>query len=58
MSEEYFEEIRDGSKLIALIIRAGYHKDGIEFFTPKDFSQQLDYMNRPVCYEIRTRRVD
>lgn len=52
MSEEYFEEIRDGSKLIALIIRAKYHQEGLEFFTPDDFSQQLAYMNRPAGYRI------
>lgn len=38
--------------LAALIIRAEYKKDGIEFFTPNDFSQQLGYMNRPKGYVI------
>jgi mannose-6-phosphate isomerase-like protein (cupin superfamily) len=28
-------------------LRARYHSDGIRFFTPDDFSQQLGYMNRP-----------
>ena len=37
---------------LALIIRHGYHKDGIEFFTPSDFSQHLGYMNRPAGYVI------
>ena len=27
-------------------------KEGIEFFTPNDFSQQLAYMNRPAGYKI------
>ncbi len=37
---------------IALIIRAEYVSDGIKFFTPNDFSQQLGYMNRPQGYVI------
>lgn len=38
--------------LLAIIIRANYHKEGISFFTPNDFSQQLGYMNRPKGYII------
>ena len=38
--------------LIAIIIRADYHSDGIEFFTPDNFSQQLAYMKRPKQYVI------
>lgn len=37
--------IHDG-KLLAIIIRAAYEKNGIEFFTPGEFSQQLGYMKR------------
>jgi mannose-6-phosphate isomerase-like protein (cupin superfamily) len=40
------------NKLLAVIIRADFHKKGIEFFTPDDFSQQLAYMNRPSGYII------
>ena len=29
-----------------------YHAEGIQFFTPDDYSQQLGYMNRPQGYEI------
>ncbi len=39
-------------ELAALIIRTSFTRDGIEFFTPNDFSQQLGYMNRPKGYEI------
>jgi hypothetical protein len=46
------EKIKSNDKIIALIIRAGYHQEGIEFFTPNDFSQQLAYMNRPAGYKI------
>ncbi len=35
-----------------MIIRASYKSDGIEFFTPDDFSQQLAYMNRAKNYVI------
>jgi mannose-6-phosphate isomerase-like protein (cupin superfamily) len=37
---------------LALIVRAGFHKDGIEFFTPGSYSQQIGYMNRPTGYVI------
>ena len=46
------EEILHGKRPLALILRAGYHADGIKFFTPNDFSQQLGYMNRPRGYVI------
>lgn len=34
-------------RLIAIIIPYEYHKNGIEFFTPAEFSQQLGYMKHP-----------
>ena len=37
---------------LALIIRNNFHKDGIEFFTPSTYSQQIGYMNRPKGYVI------
>ena len=46
------EKVVHDNKLLALLIRASYHKKGIEFFTPGDFSQQLGYMNRPAGYII------
>ena len=39
-------------KLMAIIIRSNFSTEGIEFFTPNDFSQQLGYMNRPAGYVI------
>src|SRR5688572_33234351 len=36
----------------ALIVRRSFHKDGIEFFTPGHYSQQIGYMNRPAGYRI------
>ena len=46
------ENIRHCNSLLAIIIRSGFEKNGIEFFTPDDFSQQLAYMNRPAGYKI------
>lgn len=37
---------------LALIIRCSFRKDGIEFFTPGTYSQQIGYMNRPAGYVI------
>lgn len=46
------EQINHNDKVLAIIIKANYHKDGISFFTPDSFSQQLGYMNRPEGYLI------
>ena len=46
------EQIKQGNDIFAIIIRKSFSKDGIEFFTPDDFSQQLAYMNRPAGYKI------
>ena len=46
------EQIVRGDVLLALIIRYGFDKPGIHFFTPDDFSQQLAYMNRPAGHKI------
>ncbi len=44
--------IRHNNDLLAIIIRASFRKEGIEFLTPAAFSQQLGYMNRPTGYVI------
>ena len=46
------EEIRHAGRLLALILPTGFRAEGIRFFTPDDFSQQLGYMNRPRGYVI------
>ena len=46
------ENFVHNGKLLAVIIHSNFKKDGIEFFTPGDFSQQLGYMNRPKGYAI------
>ncbi len=47
------EKIEHESKLLAVIIRSEFSKDGIEFFTPEHFSQQLGYMKRPKGYVVK-----
>ncbi|MGX8712374.1 MAG: hypothetical protein ACSW8I_01650 [bacterium] len=46
------EQIKNNNQRLAIILRANEHTDGIEFFTPGNFSQQLGYMNRPKNYII------
>jgi mannose-6-phosphate isomerase-like protein (cupin superfamily) len=46
------ENILHNGKVLALILRREFRADGIHFFTPDDFSQQLGYMNRPRGYVI------
>jgi hypothetical protein len=45
-------EIKHNEQILAIIIFSNYKKNGIHFFTPNNFSQQLAYMNRPAGYEI------
>ncbi|GHU94504.1 hypothetical protein FACS189479_07320 [Spirochaetia bacterium] len=45
MNEAMIEQITHNNKILAIIIRHDYSNQGITFFTPDDFSQQLAYMN-------------
>ena len=45
--KDLIEKIEFKGKTLAIIIRNNYSKDGVEFFTPNDFSQQLAYMKHP-----------
>jgi hypothetical protein len=47
-----FQIIESEGKQLAFLLRAGYHAEGIKFFTPDNFSQQLGYMKRPAGYKI------
>ena len=38
---------------MAIIVRSDFKQDGIKFFTPGSFSQQLGYMNHPEGYVIK-----
>ncbi|MDP1613836.1 MAG: hypothetical protein Q8M11_22465 [Sulfuritalea sp.] len=46
------ESIMHNGEILALILRASCRAEGIHFFTPDHFSQQLAYMNRPQGYVI------
>lgn len=39
------EKVINNNELLAIIIRSDRSKEGIDFFTPNDFSQQVAYMN-------------
>jgi hypothetical protein len=48
--------IKRNNAILSVIIRENYRSEGIEFFTPDDFSQQLGYMNRKKGYSIPPHR--
>lgn len=50
------EKIQLNNLLLAIIIRSDFKKEGIEFFTNDNDSQQLGYMNRPKDYVIAPHR--
>lgn len=41
------KQIVHNDKIFAIIIKSDYSKEGVEFFTPNEFSQQLAYMKHP-----------
>lgn len=47
------EPIEHNGLTLAVLLRTSYKTDGIKFFTPDDFSQQLAYMSRPQGYVIQ-----
>ena len=47
------EKIEKDGRLLALVLRSDYSENGISFFTPKEFSQQLGYMKRPRGYLVQ-----
>ena len=46
------QEVKHSNRLLAIILRNEYTAEGIRFFTPSNFSQQLGYMRWPSGYEI------
>ena len=50
---DFIEHIFEDDKLLAIILRTSFQKEGIDFFTPSNFSQQLGYMNRSKGYKIQ-----
>jgi mannose-6-phosphate isomerase-like protein (cupin superfamily) len=47
------ERVLHDNSIVAIIIRSDFKKEGIEFFTPNEFSQQLAYMNHPKGHVIK-----
>lgn len=45
-------KITHNNNLLAVLLRSNFQAEGILFFTPENFSQQLGYMNRGVGYAI------
>jgi len=48
----WIENISYEGRILAVLLRTDHHAEGIAFFTPDDFYQQLGYMNRPQGYVI------
>jgi mannose-6-phosphate isomerase-like protein (cupin superfamily) len=38
-------QITHNNQTLAIIVKNNFYRDGVEFFTPNDFSQQLGYMS-------------
>lgn len=49
---ELIENITHNDQTYAIIIRNQFNKEGIHFFTPPEFSQQLAYMHHPAGKKI------
>jgi hypothetical protein len=49
-----FEVISFEGVTLAMIIRDSYAKEGVNFLTPKEFPQQLAYMQHPAGKAIKT----
>lgn len=47
------ETVRHEDRTLAIIIRSTHSGEGIQFFTPPEYSQQLGYMKRPAGYRIQ-----
>ena len=50
---QHFEVVKDEDGTLAIIIRKDFSTDGIEFFTPDNFSQQLAYMHHKKGRKIK-----
>lgn len=48
-----FEQVVIAEDVVAVIVRKDFEKEGIHFFTPNDYSQQLAYMSHPKGKEIQ-----
>ena len=48
-----FEQVTIQGDVVAIIVRKDFEKQGIHFFTPNDYSQQLAYMSHPTGKDIQ-----
>jgi mannose-6-phosphate isomerase-like protein (cupin superfamily) len=46
MNEKNIEIVKNKGETLAIIISSGYRSEGVKFFTPDDFSQQLAFISR------------
>jgi len=53
MAESMIEHISHDGNMLAIIVRSGFSKPGISFFTPNELSQQLAYMQHPAGKKIQ-----
>ena len=58
------EQVSFQNQTYAIILRSEYKNEGVKFFTPNDFSQQLGYMRHskghvilPHIHNLHTREV-
>jgi hypothetical protein len=47
------EEVILRDKLYAIVVRRDFHRPGIHFFTPDEFSEQLGYLSHPSGHVVR-----
>ena len=47
------EVVKNNELTLAIILKHNFNKNGIEFFTPQNYSQQLGYMKRDKNYIIK-----
>jgi len=52
MDNKHIETIVNGLEPIALIIKADFKEDGVHFFTPGSFSQQVAYIKHPAGKKV------
>jgi mannose-6-phosphate isomerase-like protein (cupin superfamily) len=48
------EEIRNNDRLLGIVIRSGYNRPGISFFTPPELSQQVAYISHGAGFRIQS----
>lgn len=41
------EQIESANRVVAILVRAGFSQEGVHFFTPDEFSQQLAFIRHP-----------